>query len=127
MGGSSKMKQDEGQSNEANLMQSFHIADLISLEALVNLLVRKGICTPDELFEEERKRQQHYQKIKDVSLVQTKDLDSRGDGEAQGRQSSWLKRKMSKRRWTRKLGTALFGWRWRKVKHDPKTRKLEKV
>jgi len=23
---------------------------------------------------------------------------------------------MSKRRWTRRLGTALFGWKWRKVK-----------
>lgn len=124
---SSKMNEQKDELNEPDFAQSYPIAELISLESLVNLLVRKGICTPEELFEEERKRKQYYQKVKDVSIVRTKELQSRGDGSSHRHRNSWLKRKMSKRRWTRRLGTALFGWKWRKVKRNPSKGNLEEL
>ncbi|MFQ5865249.1 MAG: hypothetical protein ACE5IW_08495 [bacterium] len=127
MDGASKSNQHDHQPGEPNLMQTFPVADLVSLEALVNLLVRKGLCTPEELFEEEKRRQDYYQKLKDVSIVKTKELQSRADDSSERPRYSWLKRKMSKRRWTRRLGTALFGWRWRKVKKSPKKGELEDI
>jgi hypothetical protein len=96
----------------ANLMP---MADMISVETVVNLLIRKGICTPEEFFEEERKRQEYSLKFKNVGIIQTPE-SSQSETDYKVKKQSWLKRKMSKYRWSRKLGTALFGWKWKKVK-----------
>lgn len=91
-------------------------ADLVSLEALVNVLIRNGICTADELFEEEQTRRLYLNSVKDISIVKTAGSADSHQRSSDKRNRSWLKRNMSKRRWTRKLGKALFGWEWRKVK-----------
>jgi hypothetical protein len=105
--------------------KKFPGADLISLETVVNLLVRKDICTPDELFEEEKKRKMYQEKMKNVTIVRTVQSEVPGDGQPNKRQQSWLKRKMSKRRWSRRLGTVLFGWRWKKVTIDRKAKNMQ--
>lgn len=107
--------------------KGFPNADLISLETVVNLLVRKGICTPDELFEEEKKRKTHQEKVRHVTIVRTAQNEKLRDDHTHKHRQSWLKRKMSKRRWSRRLGTVLFGWRWKKVTVDRKTRNLHGV
>ncbi|MFQ5822996.1 MAG: hypothetical protein ACE5JB_02975 [bacterium] len=111
----------KSQHKEIKMTQTLPIADIISLETVVNILVRKGICTPEELFEEEKRRQQYNQNVKDISVVQTGKKHTQRDDRSHRNQQSWLKRKMSKRRWTRRLGTALFGWKWKKVKVANKT------
>jgi len=86
--------------------------DTISLETIVNILVKKGLCTTEELFKEEgfirQKREQlereEYKKISNINHYQRR------------HHNSTIKRLFSKRRWTRRLGTALFGWKWKKVK-----------
>lgn len=90
------------------------VADVVSLESVVNVLIRKGVCTAEELFEEEQSRRLYLDKAKNISLVRT---DRKGRSSRRHKQS-WLKRKMSRRKWTRRLGTALFGWEWKKVKNN---------
>ena len=98
------------------------LADIVSLETVVNVLVRKGLCTPDELFEEERKRREYQAKVKDISLVTTespsKKANSRKNGKSRRKKQTWLKGKMSQKRWSRRVATSLFGWEWKKVKHE---------
>ncbi len=100
--------------------QRVPLADLISLETVVNVLVRKGICTSEELFEEEKKQKMYKDQVKNVSIAHTKKSEHQENGRPHKHQSSWLKRKMSKRRWSRTLGTALFGWKCKKVKINRK-------
>ncbi len=99
--------------------EHFPIADVVSLGSIVNVLIRKGICTPEELYEEEQKRRDEYRKTQDATIARTERPDAKnGNGVHRHRKSGWLKRKMSKKRWTRRLGTRLFGWEWKKVKHQ---------
>ena len=87
-------------------------ADVISLETIVNILVEKKICSAEELFMLEGRIQEQNRNNKKNNFVSVKNNDDQG-------RYSGLKRKMSKRRWTRRVGTALFGWKWRKVKKSP--------
>ena len=87
-------------------------ADVISLETIVNILVKKNICTTEELFMLEGKIQEQNKNSIKNNFVSVKNGDEHSS-------YSGLKRVMSKRRWTRRLGTALFGWKWRKVKKSP--------
>ncbi|MFQ5650307.1 MAG: hypothetical protein ACE5IY_10235 [bacterium] len=107
----------EDKAGEPNPQRGFPIAEVVSLETVVNILIRKGICTPDELYEEEQKRRKEMLSTRPTPVVHTgRQAHSHGNGTNHRRTSSWLKRKMSKRRWTRRLGTRIFGWEWKKVK-----------
>lgn len=100
--------------NDSELRQVYPISDVVSLETVVNLLIRKGVVRPEELFEEEQNRRQILAEANQSPPVQ---IDNDNDNGSQtGRKGNWLKRKMSKRRWSRRLGTFLFGWKWKKVK-----------
>ena len=93
-------------------------ADLVSLEALVNVLIRNGICTADELFEEEQTRRLYLNSVKDISIVKTDGSADSHERSSDKRNRGWLKHKMSKRRWTRKLAAVFFGWEWKKVRNN---------
>lgn len=127
MKGSSDFKDSEDKGLETNSTRKLPMADLISLETVVNLLVRKGVCTLEELFEEEKIRQQYNHLVKDVSIVRTGCQQSMREERSNRRKQSWLKRKMSKRRWTRRLGTALFGWQWKKIKRNNREKNLADI
>lgn len=103
--------------------QSFPIADVVSLQSIVNVLIRKGICTPEELYEEEQRRR-HEAEAVPAPVVRTTSTRKPDNG-YQKRKSSWIKRKMSKHRWSRRLGTMLFGWEWKKVKSNKKERDFD--
>ena len=61
------------------------LADIVSLETVVNVLVRKGLCTPDELFEEERKKREYQAKVKDISVVSTESTSKQADRRKNGK------------------------------------------
>ncbi|MFQ5675744.1 MAG: hypothetical protein ACE5G1_07600 [bacterium] len=103
------------------------IADVVSLETVVGIMLDKRICTAEELYEAEKNRRLHLDKASGISLVRTDDSGSSRDGESPRRKQNWLKRKMSKRRFTRRLGTALFGWEWKKVKLKEGAEHLENL
>ena len=118
---------DDGDGKEkSDSSQNFPLAEIVSLESLINVLLRKGICTPEELYQEEQRRRQGTDERQDIPVARTdRPRDSDNGHESERRHSSWLKRKMSKRKWTRRLGTALLGWRWRKVKINKGNRAIE--
>ena len=102
------------------------LADIISLETVVNVLVKKGICSAEELFEEERRRREYTDDVKGTTVVDTKRKPTDENGRKQSRRKqNWLKRKMSNKRWSRKLGTTLFGWQWKKVKIERQEKQVE--
>ena len=95
-------------SSNNDVEYEFPLADSISTSTLVNLLIRKGILSVEELIEAESKNLEfentalQYPKIKVRRKKKTK----------------WrnLKKLMSRRRWSRRLGTKLFGWKWKRRK-----------
>lgn len=110
----------QGKRNDTELRQVYPIADIVSMETVVNLLIQKGVLRPEELFEEERRRRQFHSEMDQNPPVEIED----DNGTSTGRKGNWLKRKMSKRRWTRRVGTFLFGWKWKKVKIEKKESRL---
>ena len=80
----------------------------ISTAALVRLLVRKGIVTPAELLEEERRNRLSLTAPSEDSASRTHLSKSR------------LKRWAAKRRWTRRLTHRLFGWEFKRIRYEKK-------
>lgn len=90
-------------------------ADSISIETLVNVLVRKGICTTNEIFMLEGQIREKQMVIQAAEYQRIKEQTHSHNHKSKNR---WLKRMFAKARWTRKLGEKLFGWRWKKVKQS---------
>lgn len=90
--------------------------DQLSLEAVINVLVQRGICTEAELFTEEKRLRSVRRTMAGLAFVpvQTKHADH-----AHHKDHSALRHWASQYRWSRRVGTALFGWKWRRVKNDP--------
>lgn len=84
-------------------------ADVISLETMVHMMVNKGICTAEELFMLEGRVQELNQNNKKNNFVSIQNHRDRGRFPA-------LKKAMIKHRWSRRLGTLIFGWKWKKMK-----------
>ena len=85
-------------------------ANEISIATVVNLLVAKGICTADEIFITEGKiRDEKVYNNSNNSYINVNNPYDRG-------RFPGLKKSMSKRRWSRKIGSLLFGWKWKRVK-----------
>lgn len=96
--------------------------DSISVETIVNILVQKRICSVEELFRLEgqiREKQQVSQQAEYYRIKQQSELVSH---ETKHR---WLRRLFIKYHWTRRLGTILFGWRWKKVRQSSQGSKFE--
>ncbi len=90
--------------------------DRISVESLVALLVRKGLCTEAELLEEENLRRAENSRYQDSQYVRIENDDV--DAEHWERPQHPLRKVFAKYRWSRRLGTAIFGWKWKKLKKD---------
>ena len=114
---SNQSEEHEQQESDSKSLGKLVAADLVSLEALVTVLIRNGVCTAEELFEEEKTRRLYLNSTKNISVVKTEDSGQSQKSSSDKRNQSWLKRKMSKRRWARKLDGALFGWEWKKVRN----------
>jgi hypothetical protein len=91
----------------------------VSISAIVNVMVRKGLCSEAELLQEEhrlraasRPDDSHYVRIENP------------EASAWDRPQHPLRKALSKFRWSRRLGTALFGWRWKKLKRGPEEERL---
>lgn len=84
-------------------------ADVISLETVVHMLVAKGFCTAEELFMLEGRVQDLNHKNRSTNVIPIQNQFDRG-------KFAGLKKAMSKHRWSRRLGTWLFGWKWKKIK-----------
>lgn len=102
---------ENGSEDNAGKIHFVPNADVISLETIVHIMVNKGICTADELFMLEGNVQELNSADKKTQFVKIQSNFDRGH-------FSGLKKSMSKHGWSRKLGTAIFGWKWKKVKKN---------
>lgn len=96
---------------------------LISRQALLELLVEKGYLTHRELSEKELAvmqagRPEWSQADSAVPEGPMHLVQTRSRREHAAPRFRWLRKVMSRHRWTRKLGSMIFGWKWRRVKHD---------
>lgn len=101
----------------------YPIADIVALKTVVNLLIRKGFLTQEELIAEEHAQEQE-QKEEPPKVQQARILNIESNDKVR-RDTNWLKEKMSHRRWTRRLGTRVFGWKWKKVKKSKEVIRIE--
>jgi hypothetical protein len=62
-----------------------------------------------------------------VQISKSEKFKSQASSFGSRKKHSWLKRKMSKKRWSRRLGTFLFGWEWKKVKITRGDMHLERI
>jgi len=87
--------------------------DQVSLEAVINVLVQKGLCTEAELLKE----QARLRAVRDtVAGLRFTPVQTQRAGEGHSHNHHLLRKWASHYRWSRKLGTRLFGWKWKKMK-----------
>jgi hypothetical protein len=96
--------------------------DSISVETIVNLLIQKRICTVEELFRLEGQIRDRQQTSHQAEYFRIKQQSEAVSHETKHR---WLRSFLIKYHWTRKLGTLLFGWRWKKVRQSSQSSKFE--
>ena len=100
------MEKDKGHHNSD---QDVSFSDEISTTTLVRLLVRKGILTTKEVLEEER-----------VTRLQEQVVDSKIKHRLshKHKKRSLFKHWASRHKWSRRLTARLFGWEWKRSKHN---------
>ncbi len=102
--------------------------ELISSQAVIKVLLAKGLVSLQELSRAEyalRAQKQQERHASSHNGNGTKKHRTYSYGHAYSKDSHhhskhrWLRKKMAKHRWSRRLGTALFGWKWKRVSKDP--------
>lgn len=90
--------------------------DQLSLEAVINVLVQRGMCTEEELVTEEKRLRAVRQTMAGLAFVP---VQTKHSAPTHHKEYSALRHWASRHRWSRRLGSTLFGWKWRKIKHNP--------
>ena len=100
--------EDTSQRLKDDVEYEFPLADSISTSTLVNLLIRKGFISVEELIEAESKNLEFENTAQQYTRIRVR----------RKKKTKWkhLKKLMSRRRWTRRLATKLFGWKWKRIK-----------
>jgi hypothetical protein len=109
----------------------------VSLEAVVNVLIKRGLCTENELLMEENRLHAQNERLTqenrlytqhettpqlDFTPVQIQHEDyehgqiQHESYEHKRHDYNRLRRWASKHQWSRRLGTLLFGWKWHRRK-----------
>ncbi len=88
----------------------------VSMEALINVLIKRGLCTENELLAEEDRLQARRETVSRFNFTPVQ--IERESYEHKRHDNNRLRRWASKRQWSRKLGTLLFGWKWHRKKRD---------
>jgi len=92
----------------------------ISLAAVIQILLKRGLCTEAELFAEEQRRRALTETAGETTdsfhftPVQTHSERIRHRRQDSNRMRRWT----GKRQWSRKIGTLLFGWKWHRKKNN---------
>jgi hypothetical protein len=91
-----------------------HTLDQVSLEAVINVLLKRGVCTEAELFAEENRLCSVHQTMDSFHFTPVQ-IPNEGHSHKSHDHNS-LRRWASKYRWSRRLGSILFGWKWHRKK-----------
>lgn len=90
--------------------------DQLSLEAVINVLVQKGLCTEAELLKEEARLRAVRSTMAGLRFTPVQTMRA---GESSHHDHHVWRKWASRYHWSRKLGTRLFGWKWKKMKRYP--------
>lgn len=96
-----------------------NLVNRVSVEALINVLIKRGLCTANELLAEENRL--HAWRATTPSLDFTPvqiQRESHARPSHKPQAGNRLRRLASKRQWSRRLGTLLFGWKWHRRKKE---------
>lgn len=90
--------------------------DHVSIEALINVLIKRGLCTENELIAEENRLHTLRETVAhfDFTPVQI----HREGHEYRHHHYHSIRRWAAKHHWSRRLGTLLFGWKWHRRKKE---------
>ena len=59
---------NEKPDDKKGVMDDVSLSNMLSFEALVNLLIKKGICTKEEVIEETKKVKERWELMKGIKL-----------------------------------------------------------
>jgi hypothetical protein len=90
--------------------------DRVSMEALINVLIKRGLCTENELLAEENRL--HGRREADTRIEFAPVQIQREGHEYRHHHHHGLRRWAAKRQWSRRVGTLLFGWKWHRKKRE---------
>lgn len=79
----------------------------ISTATVLKLLLKKGILTCSEILQQERELR-----------LQDSTYETGRNSPQQYEKSRTFRTMISKKRWSRRLATLLFGWEWKKTRHE---------
>ncbi len=103
--------------------QLLNFISKISPAAVVQVLLNKGIVTLEELERAQMQLHELQEKSRSKPLPEnsaTYTFDAshqkrRSHHSHRSSRGSWLKKHMARFRWSRRLGTLLFGWKWKRI------------
>jgi hypothetical protein len=84
----------------------------VSLEAVINVLLQRGVCTEAELIAEEDRLRSLQETMTNVAFTPVHIPNDRHHYS----DPNLLRRWAAKSHWSRKLGSKLFGWKWHRKK-----------
>jgi hypothetical protein len=93
-----------------------NVTGRVSMEALINVLIKLGLCTENELLAEENRLQAQHETVSPLNFAPVQ--IQRESYEHKRYDNNRLRRWAAKRLWSRRLGTLLFGWKWHRRKKE---------
>jgi hypothetical protein len=90
--------------------------DGVSMKALINVLIKRGLCTESELLAEENRL--HARRETAPRLNFTPVQIRHQSHEYRHHHHHGIRRWAAKYLWSRRLGTLLFGWKWHRRKRE---------
>ncbi len=88
----------------------------VSMEALINVLIKRGLCTENELLAEENRLHAVSETASRLNFAPVQ--IQRESYEHKRHDNNRLRRWAAKRQWSRRVGTLLFGWKWHRKKRE---------
>ena len=103
--------------------QLLNFINQISPAAVVQVLLNKGIVTQEELERaqmqlhelQETSRPEPLPESRATYTFDASHRKRRSHRSHRSSRGSWLKKHMARFRWSRRLGTLLFGWKWKRI------------
>ncbi|MDZ7290734.1 MAG: hypothetical protein ONB44_18530 [candidate division KSB1 bacterium] len=94
-----------------------HTIDQVSVEAVINVLLKRGICTEAELLAEENRLYSVREAMTNFNFTPVQ-INRPDHAHRHRRDPNPIRRWAAKHHWSRRLGTLIFGWKWHRKKKE---------
>lgn len=96
----------------------------VSLNTVIQVLIKRGFCTEADLIAEEARQRAVEQPRDPMPAMHFSPVQTHSERQVHRHRredSNRIRRWASKRHWSRKLGTLIFGWKWHRKKNELET------